>query len=128
MSIYFKFRSALEYTRLSIPSHSVASGDLKRLIVERKRLDREKDDFDLLLSYADSGNGGCGLVRPAAPACDGERWAAVIRSDLEHIPRNARILVRRLHADASRPGIMPRIHPQKGSGGGVVVRGAAPAD
>lgn len=48
----------MEFTRLSIPSHSVAAGDLKRLIVERKRLDRQNDDFDLLLSDANTGKGG----------------------------------------------------------------------
>lgn len=63
MAVYFRFRSALNFSHVRIPSHSISSGDLKLRIVQQERLDKEKDDFDLILSYAQSGKGSCRACR-----------------------------------------------------------------
>ena len=56
MSIHFKFKSARDYDTITFTGTSMRLIDLKKSIVERKRLNKGLD-FELIITNAQTGEG-----------------------------------------------------------------------
>lgn len=56
MSIHFKFKSAKEYDTVSFPGTAIRLIDLKKAIVDKKKLTKGLD-FDLVIADAQTGAG-----------------------------------------------------------------------
>ena len=56
MSVHFKFNSSNAYDTVTFDGISICVGDLKRSIVEKKKLNRGLD-FDLVITDAQTGEG-----------------------------------------------------------------------
>lgn len=75
MSIHFKFKSAKEYDTVSFPGSVIRLIDLKKAIVEKKKLAKGLD-FDLVVTDAQSGN--------------------VYEDDHQQLPKNTSVTIKRI--------------------------------
>jgi hypothetical protein len=55
MSVHYKFKTSQDWDTVSFNGAVISALDLKRAIVAQKKLDKSKDDFDLLLTNAQTG-------------------------------------------------------------------------
>jgi protein MPE1 len=85
--VYYKFASERGYDTVSFSGHPVRAGDLRRRIVEDRRMARGLD-FELVLANAQSGH--------------------VYESDEEALPRHASLVVRRIAAPRKQ-GLLSRM-------------------
>jgi hypothetical protein len=55
MSVYYKFKTQKNWDAISFDNAVISVLDLKRAIVRQKKLDKNSDDFDLLLTNSQTG-------------------------------------------------------------------------
>lgn len=82
MAIYFKFKNVKKWETLNFESSVISVLEVKRGIVRHKKLDQTNDDFDLMLSNAQTGE--------------------LYKDDAYLIPKNTSVVVKRIPAKKQR--------------------------
>lgn len=57
MSVHYKFKSAKDFSTINFDGSYISVGDLKRAIVEQKKLGKSIENFDLQITNAQTNEG-----------------------------------------------------------------------
>ncbi|ELR24543.1 DWNN domain containing protein [Acanthamoeba castellanii str. Neff] len=71
MSVHYKFKSAKDFSTINFDGSYISVGDLKRAIVEQKKLGKSIENFDLQITNAQTNGVFVAILPPASPRADG---------------------------------------------------------